>query len=267
MSLHTPGHTADHLCLFDPAEGVVLSGDHVLPTITPHISGLAAGADPLTEFFRSLDKVAELEGVQLVLPAHGHPFVDLAGRAKEIREHHEERLDTLRSAAEELGDATVEDYMQRLFKPRSWGQMAESETYAHLEHLPPHRRGGLAQPRTAGCATTSSSVRSDARVSGRRTRAVAATAPSASTHTDEPAVVVAGVRPGDRRARLDRRAVLDLRAQRRRGRRRWRASASSTTSQYAALFTCASTSRSVARSAHGSRHQRPAAGRGARAGP
>ncbi len=25
--------------------------------------------------------------------------------------------------------------MQRLFKPRSWGQMAESETYAHLEHL------------------------------------------------------------------------------------------------------------------------------------
>ena len=56
--------------------------------------------DPLTEFFRSLEKVAELEGVQQVLPAHGHPFVDLAGRAKEIREHHEERLDTLRTAAE-----------------------------------------------------------------------------------------------------------------------------------------------------------------------
>jgi hypothetical protein len=25
--------------------------------------------------------------------------------------------------------------MQRLFKERSWGEMAESETYAHLEHL------------------------------------------------------------------------------------------------------------------------------------
>ena len=34
-----------------------------------------------------------------------------------------------------LGDATVEEYMQRLFRQRSWGQMAESETYAHLEHL------------------------------------------------------------------------------------------------------------------------------------
>lgn len=135
VSLHTPGHTDDHLCLFDPAEGVVLSGDHVLPTITPHISGLVAGADPLSAFFDSLEKVAALDGVRLALPAHGHPFEDLAGRAKAIREHHEERLETLRAAAAELGTATVEQLSQRLFHPRSWGQMAESETYAHLEHL------------------------------------------------------------------------------------------------------------------------------------
>ena len=135
VSLHTPGHTDDHLCLFDPAEGVVLSGDHVLPTITPHISGLVAGADPLTEFFRSLEKVAALDGVTLALPAHGHPFADLAGRAKAIRTHHEERLEILRGAAIDLGSGTVEELSQRLFAPRSWGQMAESETYAHLEHL------------------------------------------------------------------------------------------------------------------------------------
>jgi glyoxylase-like metal-dependent hydrolase (beta-lactamase superfamily II) len=135
VSLHTPGHTDDHLCLFDPTEGIVLSGDHVLPTITPHISGLVAGADPLTAFFSSLQKVADLDGVTLALPAHGHPFADLAGRAKAIREHHEERLEILRGAAAELGSGTVEELSQRLFKPRSWGQMAESETYAHLEHL------------------------------------------------------------------------------------------------------------------------------------
>jgi hypothetical protein len=29
----------------------------------------------------------------------------------------------------------VEAYSHELFKPRSWGQLAESETYAHLEHL------------------------------------------------------------------------------------------------------------------------------------
>jgi glyoxylase-like metal-dependent hydrolase (beta-lactamase superfamily II) len=135
VSLHTPGHTDDHLCLYDPVEGIVLSGDHVLPTITPHISGLVAGADPLTAFFDSLDKVAALHGVGLVLPAHGHPFHDLAGRAGEIKDHHAERLDVLRKAAGDLGSASVEELSHHLFKPRSWGPMAESETYAHLEHL------------------------------------------------------------------------------------------------------------------------------------
>lgn len=147
VSLHTPGHTEDHLCLYDPTAGIVLSGDHVLPTITPHISGLVAGADPLTEFFRSLEKVGRLEGVGLVLPAHGHPFHDLAGRATAIREHHVERLEILRTAAGELGSATVEQLSQRLFSPRAWGQMAESETYAHLEHL---RAIGEAESRDDG---------------------------------------------------------------------------------------------------------------------
>jgi glyoxylase-like metal-dependent hydrolase (beta-lactamase superfamily II) len=135
VSLHTPGHTEDHLCLYDPAEGIVLSGDHVLPTITPHISGLVAGADPLTAFFDSLDKVAALADVGLVLPAHGHPFHDLAGRAQAIKDHHAERLDVLRKAAVDLGSASVEELSHHLFQPRSWGPMAESETYAHLEHL------------------------------------------------------------------------------------------------------------------------------------
>lgn len=135
VAVHTPGHTVDHLCLYDPVEGVVLSGDHVLPTITPHIGGLAATHDPLSEFFASLDKVSALDGVRQVLPAHGHPFTDLAGRAAAIRAHHDERLQTLRDAAAELGTATVEELSQRLFHPRSWGRMAESETYAHLEHL------------------------------------------------------------------------------------------------------------------------------------
>jgi glyoxylase-like metal-dependent hydrolase (beta-lactamase superfamily II) len=146
VSMHTPGHTADHLCLFDPAEGVLLSGDHVLPTITPHISGIGTSDDPLAQFFASLDRMAELEDVTIVLPAHGHPFTDVAGRAKAIRRHHEERLDKLRDASREIGGfATVGELSQHLFSPRSWGPMADSETYAHLEHL---RLLGSAECRT-----------------------------------------------------------------------------------------------------------------------
>jgi len=143
VAMHTPGHTFDHLCLFDPTDGVLLSGDHVLPSITPHISGLFEG-DPLARYVDSLDRVAAIEGVTTVLPAHGHPFRDLQGRVDAIKAHHEERLGTLRAISTELGWAGVVALSQRLFAPRSWGSMAESETYAHLEHL---RVGGLAERR------------------------------------------------------------------------------------------------------------------------
>ena len=134
--MHTPGHTEDHICLHDPAEGLFLAGDHVLPTITPHISGLThSSQDPLLDFFDSLDRVAQTENVNQVLPAHGHPFGDLAARCVAIKEHHFERLEKVKSIARELGPSKVEAFSQHLFKPRSWGPMADSETYAHLEHL------------------------------------------------------------------------------------------------------------------------------------
>jgi len=132
---HTPGHTNDHICLHSAEEELFLSGDHVLPTITPHISGLSLERDPLAAFFRSLDLVAATPHVGRVLPAHGHPFTDLAQRCEAIKRHHDERLAKVRSIARELGPTTVRAFSQRLFRQRSWGPMAESETYAHLEHL------------------------------------------------------------------------------------------------------------------------------------
>ena len=141
LALYTPGHTDDHLCLYDPAGQVMLSGDHVLPTITPHIGGLSPVGDPLDEFFASLQKVAAYgPETSTVLPAHGHPFPDLAERATAIREHHLERLDVLRRAAEEIGrPARVQELSGHLFSARAQGPMADSETFAHLEHL---RRAG-----------------------------------------------------------------------------------------------------------------------------
>jgi glyoxylase-like metal-dependent hydrolase (beta-lactamase superfamily II) len=135
QALHTPGHTGDHLCLWDPERGVLLSGDHVLPTITPHISGLTPSEDALADFFAALHRVAGLPGVTKVLPAHGLPFDDLAGRVAAIVAHHDERLVRLEAIGEGLGTAGVRSYSRELFASRSWGPMAESETYAHLEHL------------------------------------------------------------------------------------------------------------------------------------
>ena len=134
--VHTPGHTEDHICLHSPELGLFLAGDHVLPTITPHISGMSTSGDPLKDFYESLDLVAAIDNVDQALPAHGHPFGDLAGRCEAIKRHHDERLDKMRSISAAFGaPATVEAFSHKLFKRRSWGAMAESETYAHLEHL------------------------------------------------------------------------------------------------------------------------------------
>ena len=135
VAVHTPGHTGDHLCLWDPSDGVLLSGDHVLPTITPHISGMASSDDSLADYLTALDKVAGLDGVRTVLPAHGQPFTDLAGRVVDIQRHHHERLDQLIEIGRGLGESDVTEFSHHLFQQRSWGAMAESETYAHLEHL------------------------------------------------------------------------------------------------------------------------------------
>ncbi len=136
--LHTPGHADDHLCLWNEEMGVLFSGDHVLPTITPHISGLSDHEDPLHVFFESLERIEALEGPTIVLPAHGDPFIDAADRSRSIREHHEGRLDRLRDIGVEIGQQPVEAYMKLLFRERSWGNMAASETYAHLEWLRVH---------------------------------------------------------------------------------------------------------------------------------
>ena len=140
--LHTPGHTIDHICLHDPEEGILLSGDHVLPTITPHIAGLGSGRDPLTAFKDSLERISKIGDVDVVLPAHGQPFDDLPGRCAAIEAHHAERLGRLQDISQAIGPATVIQLSQQLFRREVWGGMAESETYAHLEHL---RLLGLAE--------------------------------------------------------------------------------------------------------------------------
>ncbi len=142
--IHTPGHTGDHLCLFDEDDGVLLSGDHVLPTITPHISGMTPSADALADFFDGLERIGSLAGVEIAFPAHGNPFSDVARRTRDIAQHHQDRLDTIIDIAGQLGETDVVTISHELFKERSWGSMAESETYAHLEHL---RLAGRARSR------------------------------------------------------------------------------------------------------------------------
>jgi glyoxylase-like metal-dependent hydrolase (beta-lactamase superfamily II) len=105
-AIATPGHTRGHLCYLHEGRRLLFAGDHVLPHITPSI-GYEAETNrlALVDYLRSLARVRSLE-VDLVLPAHGAPFTDLAGRVDELTAHHDERL-ALCAAAVGDGPATA----------------------------------------------------------------------------------------------------------------------------------------------------------------
>ena len=71
--VHTPGHTVDHLCLWDPETGTLLTGDHVLPSITPHVSGVRK-ADSLKSYLATLDLVGAARRRE-ARPARARPSV------------------------------------------------------------------------------------------------------------------------------------------------------------------------------------------------
>ena len=49
----TPGHAPGHICLYEPNRKILLTGDHILPTITPNVSMYAqTSGDPLGDYVR-----------------------------------------------------------------------------------------------------------------------------------------------------------------------------------------------------------------------
>lgn len=65
--LHTPGHSWDHLCLFNAEESVVVVGDMVASVGTILI---APGDGDMQIYLDQLDRLANL-GAKIALPAHG----------------------------------------------------------------------------------------------------------------------------------------------------------------------------------------------------
>ncbi|UJA21666.1 MBL fold metallo-hydrolase [Thermoleophilia bacterium SCSIO 60948] len=134
--LWTPGHAPGHVCLLREADGVLLAGDHLLPGFTPNVQPSPERADALADFLSSLDRVRDLD-VSLVLPSHGEPYRDAAGRAAELRIHHEQRLHQL-EAVLAAGPRPLGTLTEEIFGDLVTGEdrmLADMETYAHLEYL------------------------------------------------------------------------------------------------------------------------------------
>ena len=142
--VHTPGHTQGHVVFVDHDAGLLFSGDHVLPHITPSIGFEQIPVDSaLADYLASLALVRGMPDLEM-LPAHGPVRPTTHDRVDELMAHHEERLRASLKAVLD-GHATVYDVAGAIGWTRRntpfgeldpFNQMlAVNETAAHLDVL------------------------------------------------------------------------------------------------------------------------------------
>lgn len=152
VAVHTPGHTPGSVCFVDRGRGLVFTGDHVLPRVTPNISKRpTSDEDPLADYLRSLHRLSQMDGAppaQLVaLPGHEWGFGGLGERSAEIDAHHAARLEEMATAVR-AGHDTVWAVAHAVSWSRPFADLpararrsAIGETHAHLHRL--YRAGTL----------------------------------------------------------------------------------------------------------------------------
>lgn len=92
QAIATPGHTTGHFVFADIAGGLLFSGDHVLPRITPSIAfEPVPGELALGEFLGSLERMRALPDLAM-MPSHGAAGGSVHDRAEALIAHHDERL-------------------------------------------------------------------------------------------------------------------------------------------------------------------------------
>ena len=136
-ALHTPGHAANHVCLWLPQQAVLLSGDHIL-------QGSSTIIDPpdghMGDYLRSLEALRSLcatQAVHHILPAHGSAFTDPVSAIDALLRHRRAREARVRAAMTALPQGTPQDWLPLAYadvSPALW-PMAMRSLLAHVEHL------------------------------------------------------------------------------------------------------------------------------------
>ncbi len=106
-TVHTPGHTSNHLCFALPDQGILFSGDHVMGWST---SVIAPPDGDMTAYMASLDKLLGRPDA-VYWPTHGPAITQPQAHVRAFVAHRREReagiLECLGAGAERI-DAIVE---------------------------------------------------------------------------------------------------------------------------------------------------------------
>lgn len=140
-AVRTPGHTPGHLTFASATDGLVFTGDHVLPIIHPGL-GLGGPQDnPLGDYLASLEAIARFDDHE-VCPGHGYRFTGLGTRRRELAAHHLGRNAQIAMLRNETPHPTVWRVAERVTWTDGWDGLhgltrrhALAQTEMHLRYL------------------------------------------------------------------------------------------------------------------------------------
>lgn len=136
-AVFTPGHAANHVCFVLEEDDLLFSGDHIL-------NGSTTVVDPpdgnMGDYLDSLDRLAEIcrtEGVQFILPAHGHVLGNALPVIAHLKQHRLAREAKVLAAMQAAPDGSLDDWVALAYDdvhPRVW-PIAKRSMLAHVEHI------------------------------------------------------------------------------------------------------------------------------------
>lgn len=138
--MHTPGHCPGQVCIL--IGDVLLSADHILARITPHQA--PESITPYTglgHYLESLNRMAQIEGIQLALGGHEDPIESVYERIEAIRDSHRRKLERVLDIIRQANQpCTISDMSKTMYPERHSYDvlLALEEVGAHVEYLYQH---------------------------------------------------------------------------------------------------------------------------------
>jgi glyoxylase-like metal-dependent hydrolase (beta-lactamase superfamily II)/8-oxo-dGTP pyrophosphatase MutT (NUDIX family) len=132
-ALFTPGHARGHLCFYDEANGVLISGDNVVGFGSVLIDPVDGN---MIQYLESLHRMRALANVTVMLPGHGPAVANPYDKIDEYIEHRLQREQLILAAVRE-GASAPKQIVARAYTdvPQKAHAMAERAVLAHLEKL------------------------------------------------------------------------------------------------------------------------------------
>lgn len=129
ICIESPGHSQDHIILYEPNHKLLFTGDHV-SLYNPQISIHKYGYDLLGIYLNNIAELAKMP-INLALPFHNKKILNFAERVEEIQEYYQGRFQEIQGIIQDKS-LTAYQIASKMSWPFNWNK---TSAYAHLANV------------------------------------------------------------------------------------------------------------------------------------